>query len=71
MTQEQIDNNYIYHEPKSELRQVERYQEIRNAFKSVAELLNEKCPESRELSVAFTNLEQAMFWANASIARNE
>lgn len=29
------------------------------------------CPESRERSVAVTKIEEAVFWANASIARNE
>lgn len=28
-------------------------------------------PDSRELSLAITNLEQAVFWANAAIARKE
>lgn len=29
------------------------------------------CPDSRELSTALTKLEEAVFWANAAIARNE
>jgi hypothetical protein len=29
------------------------------------------CPGSRELSLAITKLEEAVFWANAAIARNE
>ncbi len=32
--------------------------------------LNSLCPDSREKSLAFTNLEEVMFWANASISRN-
>ena len=35
-----------------------------------ANLLVDNCPPSRELSLALTNLEQVMFWANAAIARN-
>jgi hypothetical protein len=34
-------------------------------------LLLELCPESRELALASTNLEQCVMWANAAIARNE
>jgi hypothetical protein len=33
-------------------------------------LINDLCPESREKSLAITNLEQAVMWANAAIARN-
>ena len=66
---EQIENNFVYHAPKSE--QVEKYSRIRNEAKSLALMLAELCPESRELSVALTELESAVMWANASIARNE
>lgn len=69
MTQEQLDNNFVYHAPKGD--QTERYQKLRDKAKELAEFLNELCPESREKAVAFTQLETAMFWANASIARNE
>jgi hypothetical protein len=31
----------------------------------------EHTPESREQSLALTNLEQAVMWANAAIARRE
>ncbi|MGP3782344.1 Acb2/Tad1 domain-containing protein [Paenibacillus sp. 1A_MP2] len=37
----------------------------------MAELIDEQTPKSREQSLAMTNLEQAVFWANAAIARNE
>lgn len=69
MTPEQIDNNFIYHAPKEG--QTEKYQEIRDKLKEAAYLINASCPESREKSLAFTHLENAMMWANASIARNE
>lgn len=64
-----IENNFTYHPPKEG--QPERYEKIRAKAKELAELLASECPESRELSVAMTNLEQSVFWANASIARNE
>ena len=66
---ERIENNFVYHAPKSE--QVEKYSRIRSEAKSLALTLAELCPESRELSVALTELESAVMWANASIARNE
>ena len=34
-------------------------------------MLVDECPDSRELSVALTKLEEAVMWANAAIARNE
>ena len=64
-----LENNYIYHSP-SETQQ-EKYVSIRAKAKELAYLLNEACPESREKSLAMTNLEQAVMWANASVARNE
>lgn len=67
--QMQLDNNFKYHPPKEG--QQERYVALRNEAKTLAERINELCPDSREKSLAITNLEQAIFWANASIARNE
>lgn len=64
-----IEKNFTYHAPKGS--QPERYVAIRNKAKELAELIEDCCPDSREKSLAFTNLEQAVMWANASIARNE
>lgn len=62
-------NNFVYHAPFGD--QVERYQQIRDAFRSLAETIQQLTPPSRERSVALTNLETAMFWTNAGVARNE
>jgi hypothetical protein len=64
----QIENNFKYHAPKEG--QPEKYNKIRGKAKELAYLIDEECPNSREKSVAFTNLESAIMWANASIARN-
>lgn len=64
-----LDNIYTYHAPFGD--QAQRYTEIRDNAKELAERIIDSCPESRERSLALTNLEQAIFWANASIARNE
>ena len=63
-----LDNIYKYHSLKEG--QNEKYEAIRAKAKELAELINISCPDSREKSVAFTQLETAIFWANASIARN-
>lgn len=64
-----LKNTYIYHAPKGD--QPERYEAIRAKARELAELIEESCPESWEKSIANTRLEEAVMWANASIARNE
>lgn len=64
-----IANNFTYHAPKED--QPERYERIREAGKVFALLIHDLTPHSREQSLALTNLEQVVFWANAAIARNE
>jgi len=68
-THAQIENNFTYHAPKHE--QIEWYREIRDQGKILAQLVQARCPPSRERSLAFTKIEEAVMWANASIARNE
>lgn len=65
----QIENNFSYHSPKEG--QPQKYEQIRKTAKELAYMLEESVPNSREKSLAMTNLEQAVFWANAGIARNE
>ena len=64
---ERIENDFTYHAPHGD--QPERYQRIRNEAKTLALTIATFCPDSRERSLALTNLEQAVMWANASIAR--
>lgn len=64
-----IENNFMYHAPKED--QGSRYDLIRRAAKDLANIVNDNTPESREKSLFFTKLEEAVMWANASIARNE
>lgn len=66
---EDIEKRFTYHAPKEG--QPEKYQQIRNEAKSLAFVICGECPDSREKSLAFTKLEEAVFWANASIARSE
>ena len=69
MNSDQINNNFKHH--PSFGNQTFRYQLIRDTAKELAQLILRETPVSREQSLAFTNLEQAVFWANAAIARNE
>lgn len=68
-TSKKLENNFAYHKPLPG--QPERYVVIRDKAKELALLFNQECPQSRELSLAMTKLEEVVFWANASIARNE
>lgn len=64
-----IESAFIYHAPKND--QQKRYVELREKAKEFAYLIESCCPLSREKSLALTNLENSVMWANASIARNE
>ncbi len=65
----ELENSFTYHAPKND--QPQRYEAIRNKAKELAHMLDELCPDSHEKSIAQTNLEQAVMWANKSIACNE
>lgn len=60
---------FTYHKPKGD--QPQRYEDIRKSGMELAEMLHSFCPESRELSIAITKLEECVMWANAAIARRE
>jgi hypothetical protein len=64
-----IINRFTYRPPKDD--QPARYEEIRRQAREFALYLNDNLPESREKSLAITKLEEAVYWANVSIARNE
>lgn len=66
---ERIDRDFTYHAPHGD--QTERYGCIRSSAKCQAKIMLTFCPPSRERSLALTKLEEAVFWANAAIARNE
>jgi len=68
MNKEDLENRFTYHRPITG--QPKKYEKIRNTALEFALLLDELCPDSRELSLAITKLEECSMWANASIARN-
>lgn len=69
MNKVQIDDIFTYHAPFGT--QQNRYVAIRDTAKVLAHLINDSCPESREKSLALTNLQQSVQMANASIAIHE
>ncbi len=66
---ERLENNFTYHPPFGDL--PSRYEIIRGEAKTLAYTFCQRAPESRELSLALTKLEEAVMWVNAAIARNE
>ncbi len=65
----QIETSFTYHAPQAD--QPDRYVGLREAAKALAVMMCLNCPESRELSLALTHLQESVMWANASIAINE
>jgi len=66
---DELDRRFTYHSPKGD--QAERYNKLRARALKLARLIDDCCPQNRERSLAITKLEEAVMWANASIARNE
>lgn len=64
-----LTKRFTYHAPKDD--QPGRYVELRTMARNLAQAIIVFTPKSREQSLALTNLEQTVFWANAAIARNE
>lgn len=64
-----IERMFTYHAPKAD--QPSRYEALRNEAKTLAWLIENNCPSSREKSLAITKLQECVMFANASIAINE
>ena len=67
-TREKIEHNFIHHAPDNE--KIRRHTKVREDCLDLALTFGEELPDSREKALALTKLEEAMFWANAAIARN-
>ena len=65
---DQVRNHFIINEPTND--QLAKFQLFRESLFHIAVLFEKHCPESREKSLAFTNLEQAVMWAKLAIERN-
>jgi len=62
-------NRFTFHPAEGD--QPERYAAIRSFALELALLIEDNAPHSRERSLAFTKLQEAVMWANAAIAVNE
>lgn len=44
---------------------------VRQTVRRAADAIDEQVPDGREKALAITKLEEAMFWANAALARTD
>jgi hypothetical protein len=63
-----LDVKFKHHPPRDDLT-IRKHEEIRAACRKVAETVEATVPLGREQALALTKIEEAMFWANAGIAR--
>lgn len=62
-----IENDFTYHRPPAD--KIEDFHQLRHMVKNLAHYIVDVTPAGREQSNALTKLEEAMFHANAAIAR--
>lgn len=67
-TWEEMEHRFKFHPANTELK-ANAHDEARAACLRLAQELGNIVPEGREWSVVLTKIEEAMFWANAGIAR--
>ncbi|MGW5673950.1 Acb2/Tad1 domain-containing protein [Streptomyces sp. NPDC003860] len=66
----ELAHRFHYHPPATEERRA-AHESVREACQRLAEQIDALCPDGREKSLAITQVEQAMFWANAALARQQ
>ncbi len=64
-----MEKTYAYHKPSAS--GLEKIKTLREAFSSLHNLIKEVAPESREKSIAFTNLETTAMWAIKAVVFND
>lgn len=69
ITKDELARRFNYHQPNTQ-EKIDRHARVREACRKASEEIVEATgPPSREQSTAITKLEEAMFHANAAIAR--
>lgn len=66
--QKDIDNRFAFHAATT-AETKDAHARVRGVLGNAAWTLTELVPDGREKSLMLTKLEEAMFWANAGIAR--
>lgn len=70
ITPEELTKRFDHHPPSTPA-VVALHEEARVRCRLLAEFCAEKMTPSREQSTALSKIEEAMFWINAGIARNQ
>lgn len=68
MSSRDIGHNFAYHPAVTQEKQ-DAHAALREAIEKAASFVDYEVPVGREQALALTKLEEAMFWANAAIAR--
>lgn len=63
-----LANRFQYHPPLTEARK-RAHERVRQYLLQMAQEFEDSLPDGREKALVMTKLEEAMFWANAAIAR--
>lgn len=63
-----IEHRFTYHPPTSEA-QIAVYQRVRNAGLELARVILASSPDSEERKLSLNQVDAAVLWANAAIAR--
>lgn len=71
LTQHEIEERFGFHKATIEGAEATKPKHaiLRERFKEFAQLLDDICPDSRQLSIALTELESASMWAHKAIAQ--
>jgi hypothetical protein len=71
LTSDQLKHRFQFHPADAENKK-DAHQQVREVLLEAADTIVDLTgAESREQSLAVTHLEEAMFWANAAIARGD
>lgn len=63
-----ISHDFGYHPPKG-IERTRQHEDVRAELAFTAKVMDRLLPPGREKALVRTKLEEAMFWANAAVAR--
>ncbi len=64
-----MKKTYAYHKPSED--GLDKIRQLREAFSTLHDLIEATAPQSREKSVALTNLETTAMWAIKAVVCND